>query len=305
MRRLCKHLCAIRVGVRTPPFYFSFCSFNINPPVQLTSTCRVPNFIVSASLLQTPCLGLVKLSFSLNPIAALKVAARPFCSEIVPLCPTVDISVKDVEKEDKRLESDVDKLHNAVIDNSNPYQNMEKALEQVGVELTTELVVEVLHRLRFEEKIAFRFFTWAGHQENYAHEPRAYNDMIDMLSSTRYKVKQFRIVCDLLDYMKRREKSTVPVEVLLKILRQYTEKHLTHLHKFAKKKRIRVKTQPEINAFNLLLDSLCKCGLVHDAEACLRRRRKRLSLMLIRITYCFLGGVELETRLEGWGYWRK
>jgi hypothetical protein len=66
---------------------------------------------------------------------------------------------------------------------------LEKALEQVGLELTTELVVEVLHRLRFEEKIAFRFFTWAGHRESYDHKPQAYNDMIDMLSSTRYKVQ--------------------------------------------------------------------------------------------------------------------
>jgi hypothetical protein len=63
-----------------------------------------------------------------------------------------------VEKNDKRLESDADKLYNAVIDNSNPYHNMGKVLEQVGVELTTELVVEVLHRLRFQEKTAFRFF---------------------------------------------------------------------------------------------------------------------------------------------------
>lgn len=301
MRRLCKHLCAIRVGFRTPHFYFSFCSFNINPPVEPTSTCRVPNFIVSASLLQTPCLSLVKLSFSLNPIAALKVAARPFCSEIVPLCPTVDISVKDVEKEDKRLESDVDKLHNAVIDNSDPYHNMERALEQVGVELTTESVVEVLHRLRFEEKIAFRFFTWAGHQENYAHEPRAYNDMIDMLSSTRYKVKQFRIVCDLLDYMKRREKSTVPVEVLLKILRQYTEKHLTHLHKFAKKKRIRVKTQPEINAFNLLLDALCKCGLVHDAEAMFKKAKKTVKPDADTYNILFFGWCRVRNPTRGMG----
>jgi hypothetical protein len=126
MRRLClcKHLCAVRVRARTPPFYFSLCSFNINPPIE--PTCRVPKFIVSASLLQTPCLGSVKLSFCLNPIAAFKFAARPFCSESVPLCPTVDCSMKDVEKKYNRVESSADKLYNAVIDNSNPYDNMEK-----------------------------------------------------------------------------------------------------------------------------------------------------------------------------------
>ncbi|KAK3004696.1 hypothetical protein RJ639_019398 [Escallonia herrerae] len=153
---------------------------------------------------------------------------------------------------------------------------MERALDQIGVRLTTSLVVEVLRRLRFEEKIAFRFFTWAGNQENYSHEPQAYNEVIDILSCTKYKVKQFRIVCDILDYMKRNNKKSVPVEVLLNILRKYTEKHLTHLQKFAKKKKIRVKTQPEINAFNLLLDALCKCSLVEDAEGLFKRIRGKV-----------------------------
>ncbi|OMP05762.1 Amidase [Corchorus olitorius] len=153
---------------------------------------------------------------------------------------------------------------------------MEKSLDQLGLPLTTPLVMDLLQRLSLEEKIAFRFFTWAATQPNYAHEPPAYNQMIDILSSTKYKVKQFRIVCDMLDYMKRSNKNSVPVEVLLLILRQYTEKYLTHLQKFAKKKRIRVKTQPEINAFNLLLDALCKCSLVEDAQALFKRMKKRV-----------------------------
>ncbi|XP_030472390.2 pentatricopeptide repeat-containing protein At1g73400, mitochondrial [Syzygium oleosum] len=200
--------------------------------------------------------------------AAAGVAARLFCTDVVSLgrpeggCGGV---------EDGGLDSDADKVYKTVMDHSCAYHDMGNALDQTGVGLTTALVVGVLHRLRYEEKIAFRFFTWAGHREDYEHEPQAYNAMIDILSSTKYKAKQFRIVCDLLDYMKRNEKKRVPMEVLLRILRQYTEKYLTHLQKFAKKKRIRVKTQPEINAFNLLLDSLCKCSLVKDAEELFER----------------------------------
>ncbi|KAI5653682.1 hypothetical protein M9H77_30869 [Catharanthus roseus] len=167
--------------------------------------------------------------------------------------------------------TDANEVYKIVVDYSNPELKMEEALDHAGVKLTTPLVMQVLHKLRYEEKLAFRFFTWAGHQENYSHEPQAYNEMIGILSSTKYKVKQFRIVCDLLDYMKRKDKSSVPIEVLLNVLRQYTEKHLIELQKFAKKKKIRVKTQPEVNAFNLLLDALCKCCLVEDAEAMLRR----------------------------------
>ncbi|KAK4589229.1 hypothetical protein RGQ29_020003 [Quercus rubra] len=277
MRTLCKHLFGIRIRNPSSLFY----NFKINGPVE--PTCRVPVFVASQwllspnmSLLQTSFFDLVKFSYPSSLPVAFKAVVRPFCSEIAPLGPTFDCTVKDVG-DNKCLESDGDKLYNAVVEHSNAHHNMEKTLDQVGVKLTTDLVVQVLHRLRFEEKIAFRFFTWAGHQENYAHEPQAYNDMIDILSSTKYKVKQFRIVCDLLDYMKRHDKNAVPVEVLLKILRQYTEKHLTYLQKFAKKKRIRVKTQPEINAFNLLLDALCKCSLVKDAEAMFKKVKNKVT----------------------------
>lgn len=172
--------------------------------------------------------------------------------------------------------SDVAKLYEAIIDNSNAYDNMEKALDSLGVPLTTDSVVGVLQRFQFEEKIAFRFFMWAGHQDNYAHEPQAYNLMIDILSSTKYKAKQFRLVCSMLDYMKRNNKVFVPIDVLLMILKQYTEKYMTSVQKFAKKKRIKVKTQPEINALNLLLDALCKCGLVDYAKTICKRVKNKV-----------------------------
>lgn len=194
---------------------------------------------------------------------------------------------------------DAERMYKIVLDYSSPEHKMEGALDNAGVKLTTPLVVEVLQRLRFEEKLAFRFFTWAGHQENYSHESQAFNQMIDILSSTKYKVKQFRIVCDMLDYMKRKDKNSVPIEVLLNILRQYTEKHLTHLQKFAKKKKIRVKTQPEINAFNLLLDALCKCCLVEDAETMLRRVQTKIKPNADTYNTLFFGWCRLRNPSRG------
>ncbi|KAI4365800.1 hypothetical protein MLD38_021757 [Melastoma candidum] len=86
--------------------------------------------------------------------------------------------------------------------------------------------------------------------------------MIDILSSTKYKAKQFRLMCCMLDYMKRQDVTRVPIDALLQILKHYTEKYLTHVQKFAKKKKIRANIQPEINTCNLLLDSSCKCSLL-------------------------------------------
>ncbi|KAL7595675.1 hypothetical protein Lser_V15G27625 [Lactuca serriola] len=171
-------------------------------------------------------------------------------------------------------------LYNIIIDckPNNPQNSyMERSLDEAGVQLTTPLVIEILGSLRYQETLAFRFFTWAGNQENYSHEPQAYNEMIDILSNTKYKAKQYRIVCDLLDYMKRNNKTKVPIEALLKILKQYADKHLTHLHKFAKKKKVKLKKlQPEIDAFNVLIDAFCKSCLVEDAESMFMRIKNKV-----------------------------
>ena len=67
------------------------------------------------------------------------------CSEIVRLDENLDCG--GVDYDDRRKESNLDKLYTTIMDNCHAYSNMEKALDLVGVPLTTELVVEVLHRL--------------------------------------------------------------------------------------------------------------------------------------------------------------
>lgn len=274
----------------------------VSPP--LKPTYHLPMFLSSSHsvyhrlrILGTPCLNSVQCVHPMSTLFAFSARARLFCSEVVRLDENSDLA--GTNSEHKHKESDLDKLYKTVVDNSHAFSNMEKALDNVGVPLTTELVVEVLHRLHFEEKLAFRFFSWAGGQENYDHEYRVYNDMIEILSSTKYKLKQFRIVCDLLDYMKRHGKNSVPVDVLLTILRKYTEKHLTYLQKFAKKKRIRVKTQPEINAFNMLLDALCKCSLVEDAEGTFKRMKNKVKPDANTYNILFFGWCRVRNPTKG------
>ncbi|KAL2334308.1 hypothetical protein Fmac_015521 [Flemingia macrophylla] len=231
--------------------------------------CQRPSFLYN-----TYCLNMIHYSFPCNYSIDCHIFKRHYCKETVSMNQGHGCSESGVV-EGSRLESDVDKVYGTIMDNLNGFNNLDIALGQLGIPLSTPLVTGVLHRLRYDEKIAFRFFTWVGHQEDYSHEPCAYNDMMDTLSSTKYEVKQFRIVCGMLEYMKRNNKTSVPVEVLLTILRKYTEKkYLTRGQKFAKKKRINVKRPLEINAFNLLLDALCKCCLVENAETLYKKMRK-------------------------------
>ncbi|XP_040377345.1 pentatricopeptide repeat-containing protein At1g73400, mitochondrial-like [Oryza brachyantha] len=179
--------------------------------------------------------------------------------------------------QDERFGVLSDRIYDAVIETAEgSSEGTEAALDALHAELTTPLVADVLHRLRYEEKLAFRFFVWASHQDGYEHEAAMYNDVIDILCGTRYKARQFGVLCDVLDHMKRHRTRSVPVDDLLGILRAYTEKHLTHLRKLAKKRRVRMRTPPETDALNVLLDGFCKCGMVREAEAVFSRVKRKL-----------------------------
>ncbi|GMH03917.1 hypothetical protein Nepgr_005756 [Nepenthes gracilis] len=284
--RHCK--CSCSRQIRFGQFSYYFCNS------QFTSSIgsRPPVFALKGS-------NSAALEFSLHKCISLeKFQSQRFFSEIGSLDEVVDSGRNDVRKE--LILCDVDRIYKTIMDNvGGAQQNMEGALDLLAVPLTTDLVVQMLQRLRYEEKVAFRFFMWAGRQEHYFHEHKVYNDMIDILSNTKYKGKQFRIVCDMLDYLKRNKKKSVPVEVLLAILRSYTEKHLTHLQKLTKKKRIRVKTQPETNAFNLLLDALCKCCLVEDAENMFKKVKSKIKPDANTYNILFFGWCRVRNPTRG------
>ncbi|KAG5524876.1 hypothetical protein RHGRI_031522 [Rhododendron griersonianum] len=280
--------CYCRRVIPALSLMFSRCHCNYDIPISQIplppfAFGRSPNLATRLTLPYKACL----LFLCPSPFAA-RVSGYSYCSETV----AVDLCIIN----------DVDKMYRAITDSSsdlNPHNSMERGLDQVGIQLTTPMVVEVLQKLCFEEKLAFRFFSWAARQENYSHEPQVYNEMIDILSSTKYKVKQFRIICDLLDYMKRKEKNSVPVEVIVNILRQYTEKHLTHLEKFAKKKKIRVNTATEVHALNLLLDALCKCSLVEDAEAMFSKIKNKVKPNSHTFNILFFGWCRVRNPSKG------
>ncbi|WCJ35462.1 Pentatricopeptide repeat (PPR) superfamily protein [Euphorbia peplus] len=269
-------------------------------PSSITAICKhvcpAPSHVPKLMMLPSfSCFNLPKSSLSFNSLRFVIISNTAASCTYSSL---VASSLETLEGRIQVVQRDADKVYALVMDTP---IHMEEALNQLGLGLSTHLVLEILHRLHLDEKVAFRFFMWAGRQENYAHEPCAYNEMIDILSSTKYKVKQFRIVCDMLDYMKRSNKNFVPIEVLLTILRNYTEKYMTHVQKFAKKKRIRVKTQPEINAFNLLLDAFCKCSLVEDAERMFRRVKNRVKPDANTYNVLFFGWCRVRNPTRGMG----
>ncbi|KAL6179692.1 hypothetical protein ACLB2K_046364 [Fragaria x ananassa] len=76
-------------------------------------------------------------------------------------------------------------------------RNMEAVLDECGVELSHDLVVDVLKRFHHARKPAFRFFCWAGEKPGFQHDSRTYNFMMSILGKTR----QFETMVSLLEEM--------------------------------------------------------------------------------------------------------
>lgn len=134
------------------------------------------------------------------------------------------------------------------------------ALEKSGVVVSSDLVVEVLARVRNDWKSAFTVFLWAGSQQGYKHDLRVYHSMIAILG----KLKQFNLAWGLIREMK--DRGMVTHQTMLIMMRRYSAagdvgravKTFHGLEKF--------KLKVDINAFQGLLGALCRYKNVEDAE---------------------------------------
>ena len=85
------------------------------------------------------------------------------------------------------------------------------------------------------------------------------------------ELEQFGVLFNALDHLKGKNNHSVSGEALMAI----TENHLTQVRKFAKKKKVKI-TALEIDAFNILVDSLCKSSLVREAEVLFHPVKRRI-----------------------------
>ncbi|KAK9153762.1 hypothetical protein Sjap_001242 [Stephania japonica] len=137
-------------------------------------------------------------------------------------------------------------------------------LEQCGMVVTSELVVEVLSRVRNDWEAAFTFFAWAGKQPGYAHSVRVYHSMISILG----KMRKFDTAWSLINEMRgvKNGESLVTPQTLLIVIRKYCAVHdvgkaISTFHALR-----RFKFEIGIEEFQDLLCALCRYKNVEDAE---------------------------------------
>ncbi|KAL5767988.1 hypothetical protein ACOSP7_014570 [Xanthoceras sorbifolium] len=178
-----------------------------------------------------------------------------------------DINVSDVKRFSRREEGfvkDVKTLVNILREFGSKRSEMKAKIEQCGIMASSELVVEVLSRIRNDWEAAFTFFLWAGDQPGYAHSTRDYHAMIYILG----KMRKFDTAWTLIDQMRgeRTGPSFVTKQTLLIMIRRYCAVHdvARAINTFYAYKRF--KFDVDIEDFQSLLSALCRYKNVQDAE---------------------------------------
>ncbi|XVF30916.1 hypothetical protein REPUB_Repub16aG0099700 [Reevesia pubescens] len=173
-------------------------------------------------------------------------------------------SVSGLSLSNESVIQDVKAIMDIICETGRNYVEMKNKLEQCGVRVSSELVVEVLSRVRNDWEVAFTFFLWAGKQPDYSHSLREYHSMIAILG----KMRKFDTAWMLIDEMRGGQAGPCHLtpQTLLIMIRRYCAVHDVGraINTFYAYKKF--KFHIGIDEFQSLLSALCRYKNVQDAE---------------------------------------
>lgn len=188
----------------------------------------------------------------------------------------------DTEKKDPP-NAQIERICKIVLTNT---ANVESSLHVASIEVSPTLVLEVLKRLSNAGVLALSFFRWAEKQKGFKYSTESYNALIESLG----KVKQFKLIWDLVSEMKRKRLLTNDTFAL--ISRRYARARRVNEAIDAFEKMDKFGLKQELPDFNRLIDTLCKSRHVERAQEVFDKMKKRRFDPDIK-SYTIL--------LEGWG----
>ncbi|RYQ83426.1 hypothetical protein Ahy_B10g102109 [Arachis hypogaea] len=178
-------------------------------------------------------------------------------------------------------------------------RNMEAVLDECGVQLSHDLVMDVLQRFKHARKPAFRFFCWAGGRPGFAHDSRTYNSMMHILGKTR----QFETMVAMLEEMG--EKGLLTMETFSIAIKSFAaskeRKKAVGVFDLMKKYKFRV----DADAINFLLDSLGRAKLGKEAQAVFEKLKGRFTHDLQTYTVLLNGWCRVKNLLEAGRVWNE
>lgn len=178
-------------------------------------------------------------------------------------------------------------------------RNMEAVLDSCGVNLTHDLVVEVLERFRHARRPAFRFFCWAGQRAEYSHDSRTYNKMMFILGKTR----QFETMVTMLEEMGERGLLTIETfEIAIKAFCEAKERRkAVGIFELMKKYKFKV----GVDTINCLLDSLGRAKLGKEAQLLFDKLKERFTQNLRTYTVLLNGWCRVKNLMEAVRVWNE
>eukprot|EP01018_Ginkgo_biloba_P031509 Gb_22860 [translate_table: standard] len=136
---------------------------------------------------------------------------------------------------------------------ASPKSDVEVALRKCKVQISPNLVEQVLKRFENAGLQALRFFEWAGRQEGYTHRVEAYHIMIDILG----RIRQYQLMWNLINDMK--SKGILKQRTFSVMIRRYVRAHKVQEAVETFEVMDTYGVPPDLVAFNSLLTALCKC----------------------------------------------
>lgn len=169
---------------------------------------------------------------------------------------------------------------------SSPKSSIEASLSDVLVEVSPELVVEVLKKLSNAGILALSFFRWAEKQKGFKYSTESYNALIEALG----KIRQFKMIWTLIDEMKHKRLLTKDTFAL--VARRYARarKVKEAVETFVRMEQFGMKQ--DVSDYNRLLDILSKSKSIVKAQELFDEMKGKRFTPDVK-SYTIL--------LEGWG----
>lgn len=176
-------------------------------------------------------------------------------------------------------------------------RNMEAVLDDCRINLSHELVLDVLQRFKHARKPAFRFFGWAAERPGFAHDSRTYNAMMDILGKTR----QFETMMSVLEEMG--EKGLLSMDTFSICIKDFAaakdRKKAVGVFDLLKKYKFKI----GVETINCLLDALGRAKLGKEAQAVFEKLEHRFTPNLKTYTVLLNGWCRVRNLMEAGRIW--
>ncbi|XP_010468951.1 PREDICTED: pentatricopeptide repeat-containing protein At3g62470, mitochondrial-like [Camelina sativa] len=176
-------------------------------------------------------------------------------------------------------------------------RNMEAVLDEMKVDLSHDLIVEVLERFRHARKPAFRFFCWAAEKPGFAHDSTTYNSMMSILAKTR----QFETMVSVLEEMGTKGLLTMDTfTIAMKAFAAAKErKKAVGIFELMKKYKFKI----GVETINCLLDSLGRGKLGKEAQVLFDKLKERFTPNMMTYTVLLNGWCRVRNLMEAARIW--